>query len=168
VQTTSAEATRSSEIAAMQTFAFARSEIPRPRVDAYLRSPAGEEARRRIARELERRGYAPARAGERPDFLIAIDQVERRFPVVENWGEAGPYEGWVYRWGGAESSSGYVEETIEVTLLDARSGRVLWRGQAARVIDGIAHDDVRAVGRAIDAVMSRAPTRVAGARRPPL
>jgi len=157
-----------SEITARRTFAFVRAAVPQPRADAFSRTRAGEEARRRVARALEQRGYEPARDGERPELLVAIDAVGSEHPIVENWGERAPYAGWVYRWGGAGESARYVEETIVVELLDASTGRVLWSGRASDVVDGVAHDDVRAVGEAVDAVMLRAPSRIAGARRPPL
>lgn len=88
-------------LTALRTFAFMSPVDPNSRAAALDRSPAGQQIRMEIARDLIDKGYTPAPPGAQPDFLIAYRADLRQKLDVQSWGYPGPYGwGWGWGWGG--------------------------------------------------------------------
>jgi hypothetical protein len=157
-------------LGALRTFAFMTPVDPSSRAAQMDQSPAGQEVRATLTRNLEEKGYTPAPPNTQPDFLVAYRAHVQRKTQVESWGYPGPYGwgwGWGYggwAWGGPDVTvRQYNEGTLIVDFVDPTTHRVLWRGTATGVVDNPQNPNLQKVARAVDKLMDRYPTQAVAA-----
>ena len=81
--------------------------------------------------QLKAKGYAPAEG--QPDFLVATHVGRQSRIQVTDWGYGyGPHAAW---YGGGVDVYQYVEGSIIVDIVDARTRALVWRGSATSIID---------------------------------
>ena len=117
-----------------------------------------EQARQGVEAWIESKGYEKEREG---DMVALLTFSARDRLQVYGWDRAGCFE---WRCAPGYVTSYYTVDTIAVDLIDARTGKALWRGQAVLEVDPASPDPARyeaAVGR----LMERLPVSVAPPRR---
>lgn len=157
-------------LSALRTFAFMAPIDPNSRAAQLDQSPAGQEVRATLTRNLEDKGYTPAPPNTTPDFLVAYRTHVQQKTQVESWGYPGPYGwgwGWGYggwAWGGPDVTvRQYTEGTLVVDFVDPATHRVLWRGTATGVVDHPQNPNLQKLARAVDKLMDRYPTQAVAA-----
>ena len=103
-----------------------------------------------VSSQLDQRGLRPVAAGSKPDLLVQtwLIVANRQEQVVTNYGYGGPWGGpWGGYWGGPwEGYWGapmynetrnvvYQVGTLQIDLIDAKDGKLVWRGSAEKAID---------------------------------
>jgi len=144
----------SADLARYRTFAWYTPATARGA--ALERSPAGELVRERIARGLAARGIRES--PDRPDFFVAYDAELRPRLDVEDWGYPTVF------WGappGPVTIDEYTQRTLAIDFIDARTGRIFWRGTATAVAEHPENPNPRELAKAVDKVMKRYPAEVA-------
>jgi len=103
-----------------------------------------------VSSGLDQRGLRPAAAGSKPDLLVQTYLIvaNRQEQVVTHYGYGGAWGGpWGGYWGGPwEGNWGapmynetrnvvYQVGTLQIDLIDAKDGKLVWRGSAEKVVD---------------------------------
>ena len=104
-----------------------------------------------VSSELDQRGLRPVAAGSKPDLLVQTYLIvaNRQEQVVTNYGYQGPWGGpwsggyWGGPWEGYWGAPMYNETrnivyqvgTLQIDLMDAKSGKLVWRGSAEKIVD---------------------------------
>ncbi|NBA95066.1 DUF4136 domain-containing protein [Pseudomonas sp. R5(2019)] len=108
-----------------------------PRIKSDLTERRIREA---VSQQLDQRGLRPAPASSRGDLNVQTYLIveNRQQQITTNYGGAwGGY--WGNYWGGPmyneTRSIDYKVATIQVDLLDARDGKLVWRGSAEQVMN---------------------------------
>ncbi|HEY2745757.1 MAG TPA: DUF4136 domain-containing protein [Polyangia bacterium] len=129
-----------------------------------------QRIRDRVATELARRGMAPAVAGQAPDFLVEYRM--ETGPLYQTVVNVGPAPAPAASGGSYVAplpiASTYTYDEAEVTLdfIDARSGRVFWRGFAGYATDWPAEASTAKAAQAVGKMMRKFPSSLASAARP--
>jgi hypothetical protein len=135
-------------------------------VDALV----SQRIRDRVATELAQRGMRLAAEGQTPDFLV--DYRMETGPLYQTIVNVGP--------GAPPGVSGgsyvaplpmastytYGEAQLTLDFIDARSGRVFWRGFAAYATDRPAAASTGKAAQAVGKMMRKFPSSLASAARP--
>ena len=104
-----------------------------------------------VSSELDQRGLRPVAAGSKPDLLVQTYLIvaNRQEQVVTNYGYNGPWGGpwaggyWGGPWEGYWGAPMYNETrnivyqvgTLQIDLMDAKDGKLVWRGSAERIVN---------------------------------
>lgn len=96
-----------------------------------------------IQSELTIKGISPLKENEKPDFIISYHAATRERFDVGNTGLTygyAPWSSYYSPWIGGYYSSApnvyeYVEGTLIVDFIDAKSNHLFWRGIAVKVLD---------------------------------
>ena len=104
-----------------------------------------------VSSELDQRGLRPAAAGNKPDLLVQTYLIvaNRQEQVVTNYGYNGPWGGpwaggyWGGPWEGYWGAPMYNEVrnivyqvgTLQIDLMDAKDGKLVWRGSAEKIVN---------------------------------
>ena len=102
-----------------------------------------------VSSGLDQRGLRPVAAGNKPDLLVQTYLIvaNRQEQIVTNYGYGGPWGGpWGYAGGPWEGYWGapmynetrnvvYQVGTLQIDLIDAKDGRLVWRGSAEKIVD---------------------------------
>jgi hypothetical protein len=146
---------------ALSTFAFTAPVDPTTRTAQVDQSPAGQEIRNQLSRNLTSRGYQPAPPGVQPDFLVSYEMLMKERTAVTNWGGPLGWGGaWGWGWGGWWGGNDiyqYTEGTIVVNFVDPATQQVLWRGTATSVVDHPDNPSVGKTAKAVDKLMAKYP-----------
>lgn len=110
--------------------------------DPRIKSDLTEQRlRQSVAEQLDQRGLRPAVAGAKADLLVQTWLiVENKQQVVSsNYGASYWGNPWGGYWGAPYStetrSIDYKLSTLQIDLLDARDGKLVWRGSTEQVMD---------------------------------
>ena len=115
--------------------------VPRP--DSASHQLVDERVREAVIGQLGAKGLTET-TREQADLLVGYGVVDhtRKEVNTTNWGGWGPRWGWrYYRWGVAWPVNSrtdidtYVDGTVLVSVVDAKSDKVVWQSQAADVVD---------------------------------
>ncbi|MGO2770404.1 DUF4136 domain-containing protein [Pseudomonas taetrolens] len=109
--------------------------------DPRIKSDLTEQRiRQAVAEQLDQRGLRQAAAGSKADLQVQTYLIvdNRQQQVSTNYGSA-----WGGPWGGYWGSPMYNETrsvdyqvgTLQIDLLDARDGRLVWRGSAEQIVN---------------------------------
>ncbi|KMM83418.1 protein of unknown function [Pseudomonas taetrolens] len=109
--------------------------------DPRIKSDLTEQRiRQAVAEQLGQRGLRQAAAGSKADLQVQTYLIvdNRQQQVSTNYGSA-----WGGPWGGYWGSPMYNETrsvdyqvgTLQIDLLDARDGRLVWRGSAEQIVN---------------------------------
>ena len=129
-----------------------------------------------ISGQLDQRGLRPVAAGSKPDLQVQawLIVANRQEQVVTNYGYGGPWGGpWGGYWGGPwEGYWGapmynetrnvvYQVGTLQIDLIDAKDGKLVWRGSAEKVIDSSPTPTERsaAINEAVTKILSTYPPK---------
>jgi hypothetical protein len=127
---------RQADFSNYRTFAL----VSRP--DSASHQLVDERVREAVLERLSAKGLTPT-SRARADVLVGYGVVDhtRKEVNTTNWGGWGPRWGWrYYRWGVAWPVNSrtdidkYVDGTVLVSMVDARTGKVVWQSQAADVV----------------------------------
>ena len=104
-----------------------------------------------VSSELDQRGLRPVAAGSKPDLLVQTYLIvaNRQEQVVTNYGYNGPWGGpwaggyWGGPWEGYWGAPMYNEVrnivyqvgTLQIDLMDAKDGKLVWRGSAEKIVN---------------------------------
>ena len=102
-----------------------------------------------VSSGLDQRGLRPVTAGNKPDLLVQTYLIvaNRQEQIVTNYGYGGPWGGpWGYAGGPWEGYWGapmynetrnvvYQVGTLQIDLIDAKDGKLVWRGSAEKIVD---------------------------------
>jgi hypothetical protein len=102
-----------------------------------------------VSSGLDQRGLRPAATGSKPDLLVQTYLIvaNRQEQIVTNYGYGGPWGGpWGYAGGPWEGYWGapmynetrnvvYQVGTLQIDLIDAKDGKLVWRGSAEKIVD---------------------------------
>ena len=104
-----------------------------------------------VSSELDQRGLRPVAAGSKPDLLVQTYLIvaNRQEQVVTNYGYNGPWGGpwaggyWGGPWEGYWGAPMYNETrnivyqvgTLQIDLMDAKDGKLVWRGSAEKIVN---------------------------------
>jgi hypothetical protein len=157
------------DLAQLRTFAFMTPVRPDSSAARLMSSPAGQQIRSELTRDLEAKGYTPAPEGTKPDFVVAYRVRLQPRTDVDTWGME-PGWGWGYggwAWGAPVADVyHYTEGTLIVDFVDPTTHDVLWRGTATGVVNHPHNPNLHKVAAAVDKLMDRYPaTSVAAAGR---
>ncbi len=124
-----------------------------------VNSISNRALREDIRRGLLRHGYAEDEA--QPDFLVAFYASAKEKLDVTTWDYGYP---WRPRWwrgfGGRPPSTTiteYIEGTVIIDVLDARSRELMWRGQGVSAVPDEQEKYVRALDLTVRAILERFP-----------
>lgn len=109
--------------------------------DPRIKSDLTEQRiRQAVSDQLDQRGLRPAQASSKGDLNVQTYLIveNRQQQITTNYGGAwGGY--WGNYWGGPmyyeTRSIDYKVATIQVDMLDARDGKLVWRGSAEQVMN---------------------------------
>ncbi|MES2820744.1 MAG: DUF4136 domain-containing protein [Pseudomonadota bacterium] len=107
-----------------------------PRLDSDL---TRQRIRQAVTEQLDQRGLRPAPNGTQADLKVQVwlivDQREEQVSTQYGGGWGAP--GWPGYWGGPglieTRNLSYRVGTLQLDLLDARDGKLVWRGSAEQV-----------------------------------
>lgn len=139
-------------LSAYRTFAFKSSD--ETMVDQTIRNE--------VTRHLEAKGLQ--QAPDNPDFFI-VQRVVTEEKVSVSGGDR-YYGGYYGVYGGPGVVREYTEGTLIVDFIDARTNQVFWRGTATEVASHPNNPDLKKVAAAVDKLIARYPSQVAGAPAP--
>ena len=102
-----------------------------------------------VSSGLDQRGLRSAATGSKPDLLVQTYLIvaNRQEQIVTNYGYGGPWGGpWGYAGGPWEGYWGapmynetrnvvYQVGTLQIDLIDAKDGKLVWRGSAEKIVD---------------------------------
>ena len=140
------------DFAKFQTWAFKPPALQYQPNSPMLKSDLTEQRiLQAVSSELDQRGLRPAAAGNKPDLLVQTYLIvaNRQEQVVTNYGYNGPWGGpwaggyWGGPWEGYWGAPMYNETrnivyqvgTLQIDLMDAKSGKLVWRGSAEKIVD---------------------------------
>jgi hypothetical protein len=149
---------RGTSFAHLRTYAW-RDAPPQGPIDPRINSTMlGQRVRATVDRELGKKGYRLASAGERPDFLVGYHAVLKRKVDVRTLG------GWYGYRGGGPRMTGmvpyeYDEGTLLIDVIAPDTKDLLWRGSATAVVDPGANAERREarIDDAVTQVLARFP-----------
>lgn len=127
-----------------------------------------------VSEQLDQRGLRPVATGSKPDlwvqtYLIVANHQEQ---VVTNYGYGGPWGGpWGGYWGGPwdpywgapvyneTRNIVYQVGTLQIDLIDAKDGRLVWRGSAEKIVntDPTPAERSKAIREAVSRILSNYP-----------
>ncbi|WP_300731134.1 DUF4136 domain-containing protein [Pseudomonas sp.] len=127
-----------------------------------------------VSEQLDQRGLRPAATGSKPDlwvqtYLIVANRQEQ---VVTNYGYGGPWGGpWAGYWGGPwdpywgapvyneTRNVVYQVGTLQIDLIDAKDGRLVWRGSGEKIVNNTPTPAERsqAIREAVTQILSNYP-----------
>lgn len=114
-----------------------------------------------IAQHLGKRGYQPAKPGERADLGVHFTgRVEPKQSVLMT-GRPAPYS---YSWGraelGGQDTFDYRDGTLVVDLVDVAGNRLLWRTRIQEAFTaGYSEENWKKVDRSLDEAFRKLPAR---------
>lgn len=160
------DATR--DFAAYRSWAWKEPAVQYRPDDPRLRSDLTEQRiRQAVSSQLDQRGLRPAAAGTRADMTVQAYLIidNRQQQITTNYGAGwGGY--WGPYWGGPAMnetrSVDYKVSTLQLDLLDARDGKLIWRGSTEQVVNDQAvspTDRTLAVQNAVIKILSAYPPR---------
>ena len=140
------------DFAAFKTWAFKDPALQYRPNSPMLKSDLTEQRiLQAVSSELDQRGLSPVAAGSKPDLLVQTYLIvaNRQEQVVTNYGYQGPWGGpwsggyWGGPWEGYWGAPMYNETrnivyqvgTLQIDLMDAKSGKLVWRGSAEKIVD---------------------------------
>ena len=140
------------DFAAFKTWAFKDPALQYRPNSPMLKSDLTEQRIiQAVSSELDQRGLRPVAAGSKPDLLVQTYLIvaNRQEQVVTNYGYNGPWGGpwaggyWGGPWEGYWGAPMYNETrnvvyqvgTLQIDLIDAKDGKLVWRGSAEKVVD---------------------------------
>jgi hypothetical protein len=138
--------------------------LPKPQGmtgDARIDNPLiAERVRSAIERTLMSKGYRPATETE-PDFYVGYFlSLEQKLDVytIDRYYSAGPYRRWDAP-GFETHVSQYEEGTLVIDIVDAKAGRLVWRGSGSRRISKspTPQKTTQRVNEAVEAILKRFP-----------
>lgn len=140
-----------------KTYAF---EAPRYRA-GRSESPAEQELRSTLRRDLAQKGITEAGAGQQPDFLIAYHVMQQQKLDVQSMGY-----GYGWGWAGPTAVTTYTEGTLIVDFIDPRTNTAFWRGTASDVVNHPESPNLAKVDKAVSKLVDQYPSQMAAASRP--
>ena len=140
------------DFAAFKTWAFKDPALKYQPNSPMLKSDLTEQRIiQAVSSELDQRGLRPVAAGSKPDLLVQTYLIvaNRQEQVVTNYGYNGPWGGpwaggyWGGPWEGYWGAPMYNEVrnivyqvgTLQIDLMDAKDGKLVWRGSAERIVN---------------------------------
>ena len=140
------------DFAAFKTWAFKDPALKYQPNSPMLKSDLTEQRiLQAVSSELDQRGLRPAAAGNKPDLLVQTYLIvaNRQEQVVTNYGYNGPWGGpwaggyWGGPWEGYWGAPMYNETrnivyqvgTLQIDLMDAKDGKLVWRGSAEKIVN---------------------------------
>lgn len=146
-----------------RTFAM----VSRP--DSASHELVDDRVREAVAAQLAGKGLTET-GRERADLFVGYGVVDHTHRAVyDNWGW-GPAWGWrYYRWGVAwpvdtrREITSYTDGTVVVCLLDAKTRRVVWQGQAEDVLRlpvGNPEQATKQISHAVTRILDKFPPTV--------
>jgi hypothetical protein len=163
--TVRSETRPSAPLASYRTYQWA-APSPSPEADRLV----DQRVRDRVAVDLAQKGIRPATVGETPDFYVeyAVGSGPRVQTVAYDWGRGNNI-------GGSGQTAtppapslqpyAYSEEELVLDFIDARSGRIFWRGYASYVVDRPPEVATGKTDEAVGRILRKYPA-VAGTTRP--
>ena len=135
--------------------------LPGATSPSFLNSTTGQELGKEIARELEHRGYTAEDA--RPDVLIEYGTAVREELDPTDWSfnylwRPDDWRGWGPGANDATPTE-YAEGAVLIDVIDAHTGRLLWRGHEATDPSADDHVTLKRLDRAVDTILDRFPGR---------
>ena len=129
-----------------------------------------------VGSQLDQRGLRPVAAGSKPDLLVQawLIVANRQEQVVTNYGYGGPWGGpwggygagpWEGYWGAPMYNETrnvvYQVGTLQIDLIDAKTGKLVWRGSAEKVVDSNPTPTERsaAINEAVTKILSTYPPK---------
>jgi hypothetical protein len=122
-------------------------------------SPAEQELRAALSRDLASKGLVEAPANTPPDFLVAYYVKKQQKLDVSTVG----YGFW--GWGGPTNVSTYTEGTLIVDFIDSHTRNVFWRGTATDIVNNPDSPDLGRVDKAVSKLVNQYPTMMASTPR---
>lgn len=119
-----------------------------------------QRVRDEVAAQLAQKGLRPAAPGERPDFLVAyrVESTPRVQTVVNPSVVYAPgASGAVVTPALPAMTYSYQDQALVLDFVDARSGRVFWRGYASYPLDQPAPASTAKTQKAVAKVLGRYP-----------
>jgi hypothetical protein len=130
-----------------------------------------QRVRDRVAFDLAKKGIHPAAPGTTPDFYVEysvgsgprVQQVQYDFGLGTEVGGSGQT---VIAPAPSLMPYVYAEAALVLDFIDARTGRVFWRGYASYVVDRPPEVATSKTSEAAARILRQYPVRFAGAARP--
>jgi hypothetical protein len=148
------------DFSSLETFAW----MPQPQKmtgDARVDNPLiAARVRSAIERTLTSKGYRLT-SDTTPDFFVGYYlSLEQKIDVytIDNYYGSGPYR----RWGGPRFETHvnqYDEGTLVIDIVDAKAGRLVWRGSGSRRISAspTPQKTTQRINEAVEAILERFP-----------
>jgi uncharacterized protein DUF4136 len=132
---------------------------------------ADQRIRDQVGAQLAARGIQPAAPGQRPDFLVDYRVLTgaRVQTIVNNVVPYAPGASvpTVYPPFPASATYTYQDQALVLDFIDARSGRVFWRGYASYVLEKPAAASTTKTQQAVGKILRKYPgTQLASTSRP--
>lgn len=166
------------DFAKFQTWAFKPPALQYQPNSPMLKSDLTEQRiLQAVSSELDQRGLRPVAAGNKPDLLVQTYLIvaNRQEQVVTHYGYNGPWGGpwaggyWGGPWEGYWGAPMYNETrnivyqvgTLQIDLMDAQDGKLVWRGSAEKVVNSSPTPAERsaAIREAVTKILSNYPPK---------
>jgi hypothetical protein len=126
-------------------------------------TPAEQQLRATLSRDMAQKGLTEAGPGQQPDFLVAYYVKTQQKLDVYNTGYG---YGYGYGWGfGGPTVYQYTEGTLIVDFVDPRTNQSFWRGTASDVVNHPETPDMGKLDSAVAKLVKQYPSQVAAAPR---
>ena len=165
------------DFAAFHTWAWQDPPVQYQPNNQMLRSELTEQRiMQAVTTQMDQKGLRPVAPGAKPDLLVHtwLIVANRQEQIVTNYGYGGPWGGpWGGYWGGPwEGYWGppmynetrnviYQVGTLQIDLMDAKTGQLVWRGSAEKVVDDTPSPEERsaAIHKAVAKIFSDYPPK---------
>ena len=135
---------------------------------AFANSTTSRALERRIAAELERRGYTENEVA--PDVLVeygaaAKEDLDPSDDSYDYLWRPADWRGWGPGPNDATPAE-YANGAVVIDVVDARTGQLLWRGHAAADASRDEHISIQGLDRTVAAILDRFPSRTVALGQP--
>lgn len=163
VRATKSPGVSEAQLTQYRTFSWYQPAQPTAGHQSFMRSPAGQTVQNALAQNLAQKGMTETSTN--PDVLVSYHVKLQREWNVTDWGYAPGW--WGYYGPGGVTVNQYTEGTIFVDFIDPHTNQVVWRGTVQSVVNHPENPNPTKIAKAVDKLMKKFPTQVAGAGAPP-